>query len=247
MTRIKLQELLGHLAEYLKVHEFKDYCINGAQIRGKEELQKVAFSTSASLEVIEKAIQEKADALIVHHGLFWDKDDRSLEGPLKTKVKEMLTHDMSLLAYHLPLDAHKIVGNNFNILRSLGFEQIKHYESIGAIAQESIRVQDLIDKVKAVFGIEPLIPPIKKTQLSNVACVSGGGHSFFKQAPSNGVEAFISGTTDEWVWDFAKENNILFIPLGHYRSEVIGVKKLMEYVEATFGLHTMHIEHFNPY
>jgi dinuclear metal center YbgI/SA1388 family protein len=247
MTLIKLQELLDHLAQYLKIEEFKDYCVNGAQVRGKEELRKIAFSTSSSLDVIEESIKCGADAIVVHHGLFWEKDKGEISGSLKEKLKKLLKHDISLICYHLPLDAHKEIGNNYQTLRLFGLEDIHPFEAIGAKAHGVMHVEDLLKLVKQQFHIEPVIPPFSKTSVSSIACVTGGGHSYLKAAKNGGIEAFITGTCDEWVWDYAKENQLLFIPLGHYRSETIGIKSLMNHVQNKFHVECVYLENFNPY
>jgi dinuclear metal center YbgI/SA1388 family protein len=247
MSGILLQELLDFLNSYLKVHDFKDYCPNGLQLQGKNEIQKIAFSTSASLDVIKKAAENNVDALIVHHGLFWDKDSRVLEGALLEKVQLLIEKKINLIAYHLPLDAHKDVGNNFPFLKLLGAESLEHFENVGVKGRIKIKKEDLIDKVSSFYKTTPLIPDIEKTLIHSVAIVSGGAHSSIKACKDQQVDALITGTCDEWVWDFAKENNILFIPVGHYRSETLGVRLLGEYLKKTMGFEVCFIENHNPY
>lgn len=247
MSGILLQELLDFLNSYLKIHDFKDYGPNGIQVRGKNDIKKIAVSTSASLDVIKQACEQKVEALIVHHGLFWDKDSRVMEGPILEKVKLLIDHSMSLLAYHLPLDAHKEVGNNFPLLKHLGAHNLEHFETVGAKGQITIKKQDLITAVSSFFKVSPTMPPVEKTNITSIAAVSGGAHACLRACKEQGIDAFITGTQDEWVWDFAKENNILFIPVGHYRSETVGVKLLGDYLKKIMGLEVLYLESQNPY
>jgi len=247
MTKIKLQELLEFLNGYLKIHDFKDYGPNGLQVEGKKHIDKVAFSTTASLEIIQEAIQKGANCLVVHHGLFWDKDSKVISGPLYQKLKALIHGDVSLLAYHLPLDAHREVGNNAMILKTLGIEYIEPFEIIGAKGVVNMTKENILGRLKAFFDIEPICPPCHLESIKTIACVSGGGHTYFKKILDENIDAFISGTADEWVWDFAKENNKLFIPLGHYKSETIGIKALKDHVEKVLGLETLYFESKNPY
>lgn len=247
MSGILLQELLDFLNGYLKIQDFKDYGPNGLQVLGTSKVQKVAVSTSASLEIIKQACQHKVDALIVHHGLFWDKDSRVLNGPILEKIKLLIDNNISLIAYHLPLDAHKEVGNNFPLLKYLGAHSLEHFETIGAKGLIDIKKQDLIAKVSSFFKLTPVVPSIENTHIRSIAAVSGGAHGYLKVCKEQGIEAFITGTCDEWVWDFAKENNILFIPVGHYRSETLGVKLLGQYLEKSHGLQVYYLESQNPY
>lgn len=247
MSGIKLQELLGFLNEYLKIDEFKDYCPNGLQVRGQEDIKKIAFSTTASMEMIQQAVDKQASTLIVHHGLFWDKEPKVLDGPLYKKVKLLMDHNISLIAYHLPLDAHKEVGNNAVILKALGADQIETFEHIGARGKIYTTKDALIKALNQMFDLQIKTPPCDLARISHIACVSGGGHSYFKAANEQNIEAFISGTQDEWVWDYAQENGKLFIPLGHYKSETLGIKALSELVKRKWKVEVIYLESQNPY
>lgn len=247
MSGILLQELLDFLNSYLKIHDFKDYGPNGLQVKGKNQISKIAFSTSASLEIIEKACENKVDALIVHHGLFWDKDSRVLEGPILEKIKLLIKNEINLIAYHLPLDAHKEVGNNFPLLKQLGALNLEIFDTVGAKGHIDISQDELVKKVSHFFDVTPIIPMITEKKIKTVAAISGGAHSAIRLCKEQGIEAFITGTCDEWVWDFARENNILFIPVGHYRSETLGVKLLSEYLKKTMGFDVCYLSSNNPY
>lgn len=247
MSGILLQELLDFLNSYLKIHDFKDYGPNGLQVKGKNQISKIAFSTSASLEVIEKACENKVDALIVHHGLFWDKDSRVLEGPILEKIKLLLKNEINLIAYHLPLDAHKEVGNNFPLLKVLGVSNLEGFDTVGAKGHIDISQEEFVKKVSNFFDVTPIIPMISQKNIKTVAAISGGAHSGIRLCKEQGIDAFITGTCDEWVWDFARENNILFIPVGHYRSETLGVKLLAEYLKKTMGFDVCYLSSNNPY
>lgn len=247
MDEITLQELLEALNTYLKVHEFKDYGPNGLQIEGKSHIKKIAFSESCNQYVIDEAIEKKADALIVHHGLFWDKQSPVLEGVLKNRVKKILESDLNLIAYHLPLDAHKEVGNNFLTLEALGVKNLSPFDVIGAKGDINLSKEDFIKKVEAVFDVKPIIPPCKLSHIKKVACVTGGAHASLRSHDMKEVDCLITGTCDEWVYEYALEANKLFIPIGHYQSEKIGIKALMMWVKRQLLVDTCFIEKENPY
>jgi dinuclear metal center YbgI/SA1388 family protein len=247
MEMITLQELSEALSQYLKVSEFKDFGPNGIQIEGRNEIKKIAFSESASLNVIEKAINENADALIVHHGLFWEKQPLVLEGVQKNRVKKILENDLSLLAYHLPLDAHKEVGNNFLTLEAIGARNLSPFDGIGAKGEIHLSKQDFLNKIKQVFGVTAITPPVSIDFIKKVAVVTGGAHSSLKSKDMHDVDAFITGTCDEWVYEYAQESNKLFVPIGHYRSELIGIKALMMWVKRQLLIETCFIQTENPY
>ena len=247
MEMITLQELSDALSHYLKVYEFKDYGPNGIQIEGKKEIKKIAFSESASLNVIEKAVEQDADALIVHHGLFWEKQPLILEGVQKNRVKKILENDLSLLAYHLPLDAHKEVGNNFMTLEAIGAKNLSPFDAIGAKGEINLSKQDFLNKIKQVFGATPITPPVSIDFIKKVAVVTGGSHASLKSKEMHDVDALITGTCDEWVYEYAIEANKLFVPIGHYLSELIGIKALMTWVKRQLLVETCFIQTENPY
>src|SRR6185295_12703822 len=131
---ITLQDLSQDLQQLLSPEDFSDYCPNGIQVEGKHEIQRIAFAVSASLATIEEAVKRKADALIVHHGIFWNKDTYIITGTKKKKLELLIKEGISLLAYHLPLDAHQQVGNNWKAAFDLGLEDLNPFYLIGKSA-----------------------------------------------------------------------------------------------------------------
>ena len=232
----------------MKIDEFADYAPNGLQIEGTEDIHHILTSPSLSLMVIEKALELGVQAILVHHGMFWKNDSRIVQGPYKSKLKKILSKNINLYAYHLPLDFLFDFGNNAPVLSSLKMSNIKPFESIGYIGNfkkpmDSKKYSILLDKYYQTTGIH--IP--KTGEIKNVAIVSGNGVSYFQKAIENGVDAFITGESSEWVYNLAKENNVAFSAMGHYKSECIGVKLLGEHLNKKFKIKVEFFTEDNPF
>ncbi|WP_350339707.1 MULTISPECIES: Nif3-like dinuclear metal center hexameric protein [Candidatus Rhabdochlamydia] len=248
-----LQDLLQYLNQLLQPELFSDVCPNGLQIEGKKTISRVAFAVSASLATIKQAIALKADALIVHHGIFWDKTSCILLGSKKQKFQLLLENEISLLAYHLPLDAHQTVGNNWKAARDLNLTDLKAFGSlcgnkIGVKAQiKPTLVESFQTKLEAYYEHVAHTSLGGKKQISSVAIVSGGAHWMIEQAIQEEVDCFITGSFDEPIWDLAYENGIHFFALGHFSTEKVGVKCLKQITTKHFAIPAHFINLFNPF
>jgi dinuclear metal center YbgI/SA1388 family protein len=250
---ITLQDLSHYLQELLPSQEMSDYCPNGLQVEGKKEIRHIACAVSASVAAIEAAIATQADVLIVHHGIFWNKDPYPIVGVKKKKLQLLLSQELSLFAYHLPLDAHPLIGNNWKAARDLGFEECHPFApmgkgSLGVAGRFSpLPVKEFAKKLEAYYGHPAHLALGGKTHVSSAAIISGGAHRYLEQAAHEGVDCFITGSFDEPVWDIAHEQKINFFALGHHATERVGIIALKEKLFDHFRVPCEFIDLHNPF
>lgn len=250
---ITLQDLSQYLQQLLSPADFTDYCPNGIQVEGKLEIQRIAFAVSASLAAIEEAVKKGADALIVHHGIFWNKDPYIIMGTKKVKLECLLKHEISLLAYHFPLDAHQQIGNNWKAALDLGFQDLNPFFQMGKTAlgvkgkMASISVEAFQKKLETYYGHIAHVALGGKSELRSAAIVSGGAHRQIDQAADENLDCLITGSFDEPIWDIAHERKINFFALGHYATEKIGICALMAHLQKQLRIPCDFIDLFNPF
>ena len=249
-------KILEFCNETLDVKSIKDYARNGMQVEGKEEIKKIALGVSANLELFRKAAEWGADMIIVHHGLFWETDafsrdnnqyDFNLSGFLKKRVKHLLDNDLSLLAYHLPLDRHQVIGNNAQFflkarIRNVGNFGVHDGHEIGMFGDTKIGRDELIKRVNDLFGANSLVLNYGPEECKRIGFISGSGASHINEALMHGVDTFITGIIDEMHPAIAKENNMNLIVPGHYNSEKLGIQALAELIKKRFKVETNFIE-----
>ena len=243
------------LNNLMDVNNFEDYAPNGLQVEGKSNINKITLSTSISLEVIHSAIANNSDAILVHHGLFWEKISPILVGPAKDRVSLLLNHNINVYAYHLPMDFLPLYGNNHPVIKSLGVEKPEAFQSVGYIGdmKTEISVHTFIENLQSIykkFGGKPgiYIHPINKDKkIKKVCIVSGGGQGFFADAIAEGADAFITGENSEWVYNMARENNVLYCAMGHYTTEMVGPKLLGQFLNKEWNLDVHYHFEDNPF
>ena len=239
---IELEELSKFLHTYLGVSQFSDYCPNGIQIEGKKSISTLATAVSANLETIDAAVAAGVDALIVHHGLFWQGDPRPIVGSLKKKVQQLLDHEISLLAYHLPLDAHDTIGNNWRAASDMGWNNLKPFGQIDKTyigVQGSFQPTDVelfIAQLEVYYAHSANWASGGKKQISSAALISGGAWKDIRSAVDVGVDCFITGNFDEPAWSIAQEEQIHFVAMGHSATERVGPKALGTFLEQHFKI-----------
>lgn len=250
---IELEELSKFLHTYLGASLFSDYCPNGIQIEGKKSISTLATAVSANLETIDAAVAEGVDALIVHHGLFWKGDPYPIKGVLKKKVQQLLDHEISLLAYHLPLDAHDTVGNNWRAAEQMGWSDLKPFGKmeqsfIGVCGTfQPVDLDRFIAQLEVYYEHSASVARGGSSQVSSAALISGGAWKEIKSAADAGVDCFITGSFDEPAWSIAKEERINFIAMGHSATERIGPKALGAYLEQHFQIPCPFLDIENPF
>ena len=249
---ITINELDRYLSQLLEPERFNEGAYNGVQITTKAPITKVATAVSVSTEVIQKAIELKAQALIVHHGLFLKKSEHPLVGRLYDMVAELIRHDIALLCYHLPLDAHPTLGNNGKAAHDLGLTDQELFlewggSPIGVVGtMPPVSFDAFKIKVEEYYGRPAQFVKVKD-QVSKVAIISGGADKFIMQAAEVGADCFITGRVDEQVWDDAHDYGVSFLGLGHYGTETIGVKELAKVLEEQFKIPAEFIQTNNPF
>ncbi len=250
----QLQQAIAELDRLLQPTRFKDYCPNGLQVPGRAEVARVATGVSASAELFERAAAAHADLLVVHHGLFWGSAPTAIDARMKRRLKLLFDADISLAAYHLPLDAHPELGNNALIGRALGASVLEPFafhegESIGFLARfpgEGIEAGDLFERVTELTARTPLVFDAGPKRVRGMAIVAGAGSDHLTDAVAAGADAFLTGEPAERVMIEAREDGIHFIAAGHYATETFGVKRLGEHLSERFGLEHLFIDVPNP-
>jgi dinuclear metal center YbgI/SA1388 family protein len=246
-------EIISHLDQLLDIGSFQDYGPNGLQVPGAEQVSLVATGVSAQRELFERAAEAGAQLVLCHHGLFWEFHSRALGPAMKERLRIAFDADISVAAYHLPLDAHPEVGNNALICTGLGLERGEPFgehrgRPIGFVGRssEGIQLAELRERCATLFGQEPFVWDSGPELVRSVAIVSGGAPNHFSEAIAHGVDAFITGETAEHVMAEARENRVHFISGGHYATETFGVRRLGELVAERFGVEHRFVDIPNP-
>lgn len=245
---ITLQELNEHLEALLEPEKVSDYCPNGLQVEGKREIRRMGTAVSASLATIEAAVEAGIDALIVHHGLYWKGLSPVICGPMRRKVALLLQNEISLFGYHLPLDMHREVGNNWSAARDLGWDSLDSFEEIGVKGRFSRRpIDQFVEELQRYYDHPAHVALGGESQVASAALISGGSHRSIGAAVAAGVDCFITGSFDEPQWHIAAEEGIHFIAMGHSASERVGPKALANHLGKSFDLAVEFLDLPNPF
>ncbi len=240
----------SHLQQLLSVSVFKDYGPNGLQVEGKPEVLKLVSGVTASLALIEAAVAEKADAVLVHHGLFWRGHDGRVTGWLKKRLALLLAHEINLFAYHLPLDAHPELGNNAQLGRRLGWtvERCFGEQQLGCLASlpQPCSLPELSDWVRRQVDHPVVAVPGDGRPIRRVAWCTGGAQGYFEAAIAAGADAFVTGEISEPQAHYARETGVAFLACGHHASERYGAQALGGHLAGHFGLRHVFIDIDNP-
>ena len=247
---IERNTLLSVFNGLLQPERFKDYGPNGLQVEGKSEIRRIVSGVTASRALIEAAIEAGADAIFVHHGLFWRGMDGRITGWLKERIRLLLAHDINLFAYHLPLDAHAELGNNAQLGRVLGFAADSRFgeQDLGFAAPATFdNAQALADHVSQALGrAVTLVQPQAPQPIRRVAWCTGGAQGYFESAIAAGADAFITGEISEPQAHLAREMGVSFIAAGHHATERYGAPAVAAQVAQQLGLSHAFIEIDNP-
>lgn len=255
-------ELLGAFNSLLQPERFKDYGPNGLQVEGKARVRRIVSGVTASLALIEAAVAWKADAIFVHHGLFWRGQDGRVTGWMKQRLALLLAHDINLYAYHLPLDAHPELGNNAQLGRLLGL--VPHEGDAGRFGESGLgfmgcrldgdafaTADSLASHVSAVLGRQVVLvererPAGQTAAIQHIAWCTGGAQSYFEAAIEAGADVFITGEMSEPQAHYAREMGVAYIACGHHASERYGAPAVAAHVAAQHGLLHQFIDIDNP-
>ena len=249
----QLTDVISYLDGLLAIGDFRDYGPNGLQVPGTDEVSRVVTGVSANLELFDRAAELGAQLVVAHHGLFWDFHPRSVTPAMKQRLRLLFDRDVSLAAYHLPLDAHPEVGNNALICAALGLERAEPFgehrgQAVGFVGRsaEGIPFDELRSRCAQAFGQDPFVWATGPDTVHSVGIVSGAAASSFAEAIATGLDAFLTGEPAEHVMADARESGTHFIAGGHYATETFGVRRLGELLAGEFGLGHHFVEVPNP-
>jgi dinuclear metal center YbgI/SA1388 family protein len=247
-------EIIAYLDELLDPAAYDDYCPNGLQVPGKGEVANVVTGVSANAELFTRALQEDADLVLVHHGLFWAGPPHPLDRASKRRLALLFEADLNLVAYHLPLDGHLEVGNNALLARALGADAIEPFAvhrgaTIGVRARfgaDGIAPAELVDRVHQATAREPLAFTDGPEAVRTIGIVSGAGAEHLEDAIAAGLDAFVTGEPIERAMARARESGLHFLAAGHYATETFGVRALGELLVERFGVRHTFVDVPNP-
>lgn len=243
------QTLADYLDTLLRPGDFRDYCANGLQVEGQRDIRTLVTGVTASLALIEAAVARGAQALLVHHGLFWRSDPGVLTGWRRRRLAAVLAAELNVFAYHLPLDAHPELGNNTQLGLRLGLARGGSLDAAGLVAvgelTEPMEARELAARVAQALGREPLLAGDPARVARRVAWCTGAGQSFIEQAVGR-AEVFLTGEASEQTVHVAREGGITLLAAGHHATERYGVQALGEHLAARFGLEHVHVDIDNP-
>jgi dinuclear metal center YbgI/SA1388 family protein len=242
---IQLNELITYTNELLNIDNYQDYCPNGLQVVGRTEINKIVTGVSANQELLDKAVANNADAILVHHGYFWKGENPCIVGIKKHRLQTLLKNNISLIAYHLPLDYHDLYGNNVQLAKVLDIkiDVLTMLYAYGEIAKP-MSGEGFAAHIKQCLNHEPLYIPGKAKQVKSIAWCVGGAENYLEQVAEAGFDAYLTGEISERTVDIAKETGIHLFVAGHEITERYGIKALGEHLSEKFNL--QHINYVIP-
>ncbi len=246
--------LVAYVDDLLESESLQDIGVNGLQVAGRREVERVATGVSACAALFAQAAEWGADAVLVHHGLLWRSEEPArIVGSLSARLRLLFEHDLNLIAYHLPLDRHPAHGNAAILARELGLEQLEPFGTFGGAAlgfagvfPEPIPDDDLFARVRAACGQQPQVFLGGPEMVASVGIVTGGAPAGFDEAVAAGLDAYITGEAREWVLHRAEEDGVHFIAAGHYATERFGVRSLGEFLAKRFDVEVRFFDIPNP-
>lgn len=249
---MKRDELLHYLNKYLNSESISDYCPNGLQVAGSDEITNIVCAVTASEVVIDHAIEQGADCVLVHHGYFWKGEDSCITGIKRNRLAKLLKHNINLVVYHLPLDVHPDLGNNKQLAEKLDITitdsldpKLDNLVLLGTL-NEKLSGPEFADKIEMALQRKPLHLPGNDRPIQTVAWCTGAGQSFIELAAKHNVDAFISGEVSEHTYHASQEYGIHYFAAGHHASERYGIQALGHHIEDKFELTQSFFDIDNP-
>lgn len=246
--------LLNELADYnsglLQTSLYRDYCPNGVQVEGRAEVRRIATGVTASQQVLDEAIAWGADAILVHHGYFWRNEEATLVGIRRNRIARLLRSEVSLLAYHLPLDAHPELGNNAQLGKRLGLVEQSRFGEQNLVWQgalmQPLALEQFAGQIAAALRRTPQVVGDGGRRISKVAWCSGAAQAYFEAAIAQGVDAYLTGEISEQTFHLANETGVAFIAAGHHATERFGIQALGLHLAGRFALEHRFFDQDNP-
>ncbi len=249
---IALRELVAELDVLLGTARIADYCPNGLQVEGRAKVRRIVSGVTASQALLDAAVARGADLVLVHHGYFWKSENPCVTGMKQRRLKTLLAHDISLLAYHLPLDMHPELGNNVQLGLRLGLLAEASLEpgnprAVGVIGHlpQPLPAAEFAARVAQALGREPLLVD-REQPVQRIAWCTGGAQGYIEQAIAAGADLYLTGEVSEATVHAARENGIAFIAAGHHATERYGVQALGDWIAGRFGVEHLFVDCDNP-
>ena len=242
----KRDEIIAYAAQLLDLDSFPDYGPQGLQVVGAEEVTRVVCAVSSSLELFERAAEAGAQLVVVHHGLLWENEPRTIDRKMRRRLETLFDADINLAGYHLALDAHPEVGNNALLARELGVEVDRPFTELGVGGRVSTSLDDFLARVRERIAPEPLVFAGGPSELARVAIISGGAGRYLVRAAAEGYDLYLTGEPAEPSLHEARELEITMVAAGHYATERLGVQALTERLAERFELEWEFVELPNP-
>lgn len=243
-------ELAVYLDNLLEAARFRDYCPNGLQVEGRAQIRKVVCGVTASQALLDAAVACDADAILVHHGYFWRGEDGRVTGIRKARLATLLRHDISLLAYHLPLDAHGELGNNAQLARRLGWRVDGRFaeQEIGYLGtlETPLPASQVAASLEHSLGRATMLAGNPDRMVARLAWCTGGAQGYLEQAIAAGADLYVSGEISEQTVHLARESGVPYVAAGHHATERYGVQALATHLTQTFELDCSYVEIDNP-
>lgn len=247
---MQLKKLCEFCDEYLKVDEFNDYCPNGLQVEANSRVEHIVCGVTASQALIEAAIEQGADTLIVHHGYFWKGESQPITGYKGRRISSLIKNNINLLAFHLPLDAHPEVGNNVQLGRIMDWQVKASFGEQNLVLEgrlpQAQTLAELSQQIEAKLATRALPINAGEHPIERIAWCTGAAQGFIEAAAERGVDAFVSGEISEPTFHLAREMGIHYIAAGHHATERYGVQALAKIIADRFGVQQQFIDIPNP-
>ncbi len=257
MKEISTRDLCAWLDETLNAQAFQDYCPNGLQVEGKRSIKHIIAGVTASDALIQHAIERRADTILVHHGWFWKGEDPRVRGQKKKRLSALLAHDINLIAYHLPLDAHPVLGNNAQLAATLGLVPAhqpdgkpKTTGATGLVwlgsAPGITYLGELNQQIEKQLGRRPLAIGADDMPVQRVAWCTGAAQGMLQDAIDAGADVYISGEISEPTVHLARESGVAYVSAGHHATERYGVQALGAEIQRKLGITVEFVDLDNP-
>lgn len=243
-------DLIDYTAQLLQTAGFKDYCPNGLQVEGASEVKHIVTGVTASMDLLQKAVECGADTVMVHHGYFWKSESPTITGLKYQRIRFLIEHQLNLIAYHLPLDAHPTLGNNAQLATRLawqidGVTGEQGLMAYGAQAQESL-LHEVAQSVKDKLARAPMVIGDENKPIKRIAWCTGAAQHYMMEAIALGVDLFVSGEISEQTVHLARESGVAYMAAGHHATERYGIQALGQHLADKFQLKHTYCDMDNP-
>jgi dinuclear metal center YbgI/SA1388 family protein len=244
---MKVKDLNNYLNQLLQPERFSDYCPNGLQVEGKDEVNTIVTGVTASMELLKAAQIANADTVLVHHGYFWRGESMPITGIKKQRIQFLLQHEINLFAYHLPLDAHPDLGNNVMLAKKLGFKVDAWADMLALLElKKPLSLESFVELVEDKLNRKAVVIGDLNSSVKRIALCTGAAQGYIEQAVAANVDVYLSGEISEQTVHIARETGVSYISAGHHATERYGIQALGEHLAHKFGLKHIFIDCDNP-